>query len=106
MSVILQVNFNYDVSEEVATGATPEAAQAIADRDGVQWKIWIRDPETKTSGGIYLFRDEASADAWRTDLRADIEAREGTSDFDAKLFQITEGPTRITRGPIDVAVEA
>jgi hypothetical protein len=106
MPVILQVNFNWDVEEDVARGATAEDAQPIADRDGVQWKVWIRDAETRTSGGIYLFSDRESAGAWREELRADLTKRPGVSDFDAQIFDVLEVPTRVTRGPIGVGVEA
>lgn len=103
MAAILQVNFRWDVPEEVATGATAADAQPFADRDDVVWKIWIRDPESKTSGGVYLFRDRGEAEAWGRELGAQLAGREGLSDYRAIAFDIQEVPTRVTSGPVDVS---
>jgi putative monooxygenase ydhR len=106
MAAILQVNFRWDVPEDVATGATAADAQPFADRDDVVWKIWIRDPETRTSGGIYLFRERAEAEAWGRELGGQLVGREGVSDYRATTFDVQDEPTRVTSGPVDVSVSA
>lgn len=106
MAAILQVNFTWDVPEEVATGATAADAQPFADREDVVWKIWIRDPASKTSGGVYLFHDRSAAEAWGRELGAQLAGREGVSDYRATAFDIQDEPTRVTSGPVDVSVSA
>ncbi|MDO8208820.1 YdhR family protein [Conexibacter sp. CPCC 206217] len=106
MAAILQVNFRWDVPEDVATGATAADAQPFADREDVVWKIWIRDPQTKTSGGVYLFRERPDAEAWGRALGEQLAGREGVSDYRATAFDIQEEPTRVTSGPVDVSISA
>ena len=48
MSVILQVNYIWDVEEDVANRVA-DNAERYNDIPGLQWKLWIRDAETKTS---------------------------------------------------------
>ena len=31
---------------------------------GLEWKLWVASPASNSAGGIYLFRDEASATAY------------------------------------------
>jgi hypothetical protein len=31
---------------------------------GLEWKLWVTSPAASSAGGIYLFRDEASAAAY------------------------------------------
>jgi hypothetical protein len=42
--------------------ALEELAGDIAAEEGLIWKIWTENQDEKHAGGIYLFRDSASAD--------------------------------------------
>lgn len=106
MPTILQVNFRWDVPEEVATSATAAEAQPFADRDDIVWKIWIRDPQTRTSGGIYLFHERGDAEAWGRELGRQLAGREGVSDYRATAFDIQDEPTKVTSGPVDLSAAA
>ena len=65
MSVLLQVDFPYpgpwgaQMSE-----AMKGLAESIAHEPGLLWKIWTEDEANGEAGGIYLFVDRASADAY------------------------------------------
>jgi hypothetical protein len=58
----------------------------------------------KTAGGIYLFKDDASAEAY---VKGDIIAGGRTCplcsayDIEIKVFDILPEHTKITRGPVD-----
>ena len=45
--------------------ASQELASDIANEDGLIWKIWLEDRETRQAGGIYLFEDVAAASRYR-----------------------------------------
>lgn len=70
MAVMLQINYRHDVDEDEARAIPPERAQAIADQPGLQWKVWIREPDTRTSGDIYLFADRTPRRRGRQPSRA------------------------------------
>lgn len=46
---------------EEMSGAFKGLAEDIATEDGLLWKIWTENAETREAGGIYLFADEANA---------------------------------------------
>ena len=38
--------------------------EAMRSLPGLEWKLWLSDADSRTAGGVYLFRDAASADAY------------------------------------------
>lgn len=74
-----------------------ELARRIADVPGLICKVWTENRETGEAGGVYLFDDEASLDAY---LKGKIErmTAAGVKGLRAKKFDINEPLTRITRG--------
>src|SRR5258708_3828648 len=76
-------------------------AQPIADTPGLRWKVWIMNEESRESGGIYLFDDEASLQAYLAGpIVAGLGAHPALSDISAKVFGVLEESTLVTRGPI------
>ena len=100
MKKILQINYKYNRTRPEQEKAALQAAQPVANVKGVIWKVWILNEAEKTAGGIYLFEDEASAEAY---LKGPIVAtvKRNNSDFEAKIFDIVPEPTKITHGPVD-----
>ncbi len=100
MSVILQVEYVWDV--DWSTAEQPGAADAHAMREapGLQWKIWLRDPDTRSRGGIYLFADRESAQDWAD--RIDEGLPGNHRDLSVRIFEINEDATRVTHGPLDI----
>jgi Putative mono-oxygenase ydhR len=47
------------------TEASLELASDIANENGLVWKIWLEDRETRHTGGIYLFEDAVAAERYR-----------------------------------------
>jgi hypothetical protein len=103
MSVILQVNYTWDVEEHVANRVA-DNAEHYNDIPGLQWKLWIRDPDTKTSGGIHLFTDRESARLYFEDVALPvIEALDGARDIEWKILGINEDASRANRTELDLA---
>lgn len=106
-STIVQLNFSLTVAPEDYEAAVTPMAQAFADVPGLQWKIWLMNEAASEAGGIYLFRDEASADAFLTGpLAAQVAAAPILTNLSAKQFSSMEALTSVTRGPVQEALEA
>ena len=78
-----------------------DVARVIAGQPGLIWKIWLRNEETGEGGGWYLFDSRAHAEDYvNGDLVARYRANPAFSEVSIKTFDIAEGATEITRGPI------
>ena len=74
-----------------------DLARRIADVPGLICKVWTENRETGEAGGIYLFEDEASLDAYMGPKIERMEAF-GIKGLRARKFDVNEPLTRITRG--------
>jgi hypothetical protein len=84
--------------EEMAE-AFADLARLIADTPGLRWKVWTENEATGESGGIYLFDDEASARAYLDEHTRRLEGF-GITGIRARIFDVNEPLTAITRGPL------
>jgi len=95
---LLQIDYLYDgpwgdeMAEELA-----DLARRIADVPGLVCKVWTENREAGEAGGIYLFEDEASLDAYMGPKVERLKAF-GLQGVRAKKFDVNEPLTRITRG--------
>jgi hypothetical protein len=57
-----------DIDLNVTTDEWLRHCQRVVDMvlsvSGLEWKLWVASPASNSAGGIYLFRDEASAAAY------------------------------------------
>jgi hypothetical protein len=91
----------YKIPADVLAKAFMELAKPISEVPGLEWKVWLHDPEKKMAGGIYLFKDEKSVNGYLGGkIVADIMKNPAVSDIDAKVFDVLPEHTRVTRGPI------
>jgi hypothetical protein len=98
---ILQINFKFSVSKNEYEQAVTPLASPIADVSGLRWKVWIMNEEEQEAGGLYLFSDSASLDAYLgSPIVAGILKHPALSDFSVKQFDILENVTAITSGPV------
>lgn len=98
---ILQINFKLSVSAKDYEQACLPAAQPIADTPGLRWKVWLMNEAEREAGGIYLFDDEASVQAFLAGpIVAAVKSNPAISHVSAKMFDVMEGLTAITRGPV------
>ena len=98
---ILQINFRFSVTAAEYTAAVTEMAKDFAKVDGLRWKIWIMNETRKEAGGIYLFDDQASLDAFlKGPLAAGVTSHPALSDFSVRQFDVMPDITAITRGPV------
>ena len=100
MAMLLQFNFAYaGPFGPERMGELRTHAQSIAEEPGLLWKLWIENAETREGGGIYLFADRTTATAY-LEKHTERLGRFGATGVSAKMFDVNEDLTRITRGPI------
>ena len=98
---IMQLNFRFSVSATEYEQAVSPLADQFAAVPGLRWKIWMINEAEGEAGGIYLFENEASVQAFlEGQLAAQVTTHPALSDFSVKQFDIMEGVTAITRGPV------
>ena len=104
---ILQINFKFNISGEEYEKAVSPIAGPIAAVDGLRWKVWIVNEAENEAGGIYLFADESSVQAYLAGpIVAQLKSHPALSDISAKVFDVMDKPTAVTRGPLKGRVPA
>ena len=107
MKKILQVNFKFKTPRPELEKHFLEHAPLFGPNGkvkGLLWKIWLMNEAEKSAGGIYLFEDDASVQAFG---KGEISAafREcpicSAYDIEAKVWDMLPEHTKITRGPVD-----
>jgi hypothetical protein len=103
--LILQINLKFNISRVELEQAWLQAAQPLADTPGLRWKVWLMNEVEREAGGIYLFDDKASVQAFLDGpIVAALKASPALSDITVKQFNVMEAHTAITRGPIGQGV--
>ena len=75
--------------------------QPIADVPGLVWKIWLLNEQNAEAGGIYLFQDKQSLDAYLSGpIIRQIKSLSQLRGISAKWFETIPELTVVTRGPI------
>lgn len=98
---ILQIDFKFNMSERDYERALTPLADDIAAVPGLLWKVWLINEVQSEAGGIYLFEDEASLDAYlHGPIMAGVSAHPALSGFSVKRFDVMEDLTAVTRGPV------
>ena len=100
MPVLLQFDFPFEGPfGDAMAQALDGLAQSIAAEPGLLWKIWTEDAGGKRAGGIYLFADRTSAEAYR-EMHAARLTSFGIQDIRALTFEVNDALSEITRGPL------
>lgn len=99
MATLLQIDFPFTgpFGQEMSA-ALADLARSIATEPGLIWKIWTENAAEQLAGGIYLFSDDSSADAYLAMHSARL-ASFGITGIRARKFAVNEALTRQTRGP-------
>ncbi|MCS7006539.1 MAG: monooxygenase [Gaiellaceae bacterium] len=79
--------------------AFADLARLISETPGLRWKVWTESEESGEAGGVYLFDDESAARAYLDEHTRRLESF-GITDIRARVFDVNEPLTEITRGPL------
>jgi hypothetical protein len=98
---ILQINFKLNVAPAEYRKICSSVAQSIADVPGLVWKVWMLNEQDGEAGGIYLFQDKQSLDAYLSGpIIRQIKSLPQLREIGAKWFEAIPELTVVTRGPI------
>ena len=98
---ILQLNFKFSVTSAEYGQAAASMAADFSKVAGLVWKVWILNEAESEAGGIYLFEDESSMQAFLAGpLAAGVSNHPAISDMSAKQFEVMADVTAVTRGPV------
>ena len=98
---ILQLNFKFNVSSADYEAAVSPLANDFANVAGLRWKIWLMNEANSEAGGIYLFDNQSSLEAYLNGpLATGVKNHPAISDMSAKQFDVMADVTAITRGPV------
>ncbi|WP_028878357.1 monooxygenase [Terasakiella pusilla] len=99
MPKLLQVDFPFSgpFGEEM-TAQLQGLAQSINDEPGFLWKIWTENQDAQEAGGIYLFQDEASAQAYLDMHTARLNAM-GITGVRGRIFDINTDLSALNKAP-------
>ena len=100
--MILQINFNFNVTVAEYQKMTDSVAHAFIDVPGLTWKIWLLNPAAQEAGGIYLFDSQASLNAYLNGpLVAKLRDLTAIRNISVKQFEVMPEVTALTRGPVE-----
>ncbi len=98
---LLQINFKFNVTKDEYVATANSLAGEFAKLEGLRWKVWILNEAENEAGGIYLFNDKASLDAYLNGpLAAQVKNHPALEEMSVKPFDVMPDVTAITRGPI------
>ena len=102
---VLIVNFNLkDVDEAQYARMCDAVAPAFAAVPGLASKLWLKNSDTGTYGGVYIFESRDALNRFQeTDLFRSLAVNKNLTNITADDFEVLEAPTRVT-GRIFTAV--
>ncbi|MDF2153018.1 monooxygenase [Vibrio sp. CAU 1672] len=101
MKKLLQVDFEYHGPfGEQMSDALAELAQSINHEPGMIWKIWTESEQDQLGGGIYLFEDEPSAQAYLKMHSARLK-KMGIAEVRGQIFDINTSLSVINHAPTE-----
>ncbi len=86
---------------ETMSTAFKELAEDIATENGLIWKIWTENAQTKEAGGIYLFDTESNASDYLKKHTLRLESF-GIHPIRAKIFDVNVPLSLIDKAPLNV----
>ncbi len=97
---ILQIDFPFDgpFGEAMSEAMRPLATD-IAREDGLLWKIWTEDADTRQAGGVYLFGNHAAAQAYLDKHEQRLHAA-GVQNIRSRIFTVNQPLSQINKAPL------
>ena len=89
--ILVQINFKFPASMmgEVLFDNAKALAESINHEAGFISKIWIENPNTEESGGIYLFENQETAENY-VSMHSERLKEMGVDQVEVKYFQVNK----------------
>lgn len=100
MPYLLQVDFPYQGPwGDAMTTAMRGLAESIANEPGLIWKLWTENPAAEEAGGVYLFQDLPTAQAYLSMHTLRLQGF-GVPSVNSKISQVNQALSQIDRAPL------
>src|ERR1700730_17880110 len=87
-----------DISDPDFIEANQEFAEMMAAVPGLLAKVWLKDPDEKIYGGLYLWQDRQACKSFlASDLWAEVVKDDSMLDLESHDFGVMEELTRSTQ---------
>ena len=105
---VLQLRFKLRVPPDVLLTQSREAATIIASLEGLIWKIWVLQEEEFEMGGIYLFANRQTAEAYLNHpVIQTVRSHPAVVSTESNLFDVESSLSALTRAPLgDVSTQS
>jgi len=98
---VLHLRFKSRVPPDVLLSRSREAASSIASVEGLIWKIWVSQEEEFEMGGIYLFANRDTAEAYLNHpvIQA-VRSNPAVVSAQSQLWDVESSLSAVTRAPL------
>lgn len=98
---VLHLRFKLRVSPDALLAKSREAAASIAWVKGLIWKIWISRQNEFEMGGIYLFANRESAEAYLNHpVVQAVRCNSAVISTHSQIWDVESGLSALTRAPL------
>jgi hypothetical protein len=104
---VLHLRFKLRVPPNVLLAHSREAATTIASVEGLIWKIWVFQEEESGIGGMYLFANRETAEAYLNHpvIQA-VSSNPAVVSTESQLWDVESSLSALTRAPLqDTSVQ-
>ena len=103
---VLQLRFKLQVPPDAFLAQSQEAAKAIASVEGLIWKIWVFQAEQFEMGGVYLFANRKSAEAYLNHpIIQAVRSNPAVVSAESQLWSVESSLSALTWAPLPVSSE-
>ena len=100
----VQIDFTLRMTETAYLTQAESVVPTMRAIPGLQSKVWIISEDGRKAGGLYLFRDAASAKAYAEGpFVAGLRASPNLADVSVRIFRVLETLTAATSAPTEVS---
>ena len=104
---VLHLRFKLRVPPDVFLAQSREAATVIASVEGLIWKIWVMREEEFAMGGMYLFANRETAEAYLNHpIVLAVCSNPAVVSTESQLWDVESSLSALTRAPLgDICVQ-
>jgi hypothetical protein len=98
---VLHLRFKLRVPPDVLLAHSREAATSIASVEGLIWKIWVLQKKEFEMGGMYLFADRETAEAYLNHpVVQAVCSHPAVVSTESQLWDVESSLSALTRAPL------
>jgi hypothetical protein len=98
---VLHLRFKLRITPDVFLAKSREAATTIASVEGLIWKIWVLQQEKYEMGGMYLFVNRETAEAYLNHpVVQAARSNPAVVSTQAELWDVESSLSALTRAPL------